>query len=383
MSQAAQTLDRQAAPIVERRAAATLARQPALPTAGPSYLDLRRRVIAAGLMEPTHRFYVLFVSFTLGLTGAVIAAIIVVGASWWSLGIAALLPFLTMQYAFIGHDGGHRQVFRTTKRNDWFVMLTSTIFMGFSLSWWMDQHNRHHGMPNHEDLDPNINIAPFAFTPAQLQRKRGLSRLLTKYQGWLVTPLNMLGAINKHVENIRYLYSSQVRYPVIEPILTAVHIGGYLALLFLVLEPLQAVAFIAVHYALFGLYLGAVIAPNHKGMPMVHGLDKLDFLYWQVLTARNIRGNRVIDYLYGGLNYQIEHHLFPTMPRPHLPAARKIVRRYCLDYGIEHHETGVVGAYTEIISSMHRISAPLRGGSAENVPPVLDAADVERMKTGA
>ena len=84
--------------------------------------------------------------------------------------------------------------------------------------------------------------------------------------------------------------------------------------------PVQALVFIAVHQGLLGLYLGSVFAPNHKGMPILSKDDDSDFLRRQVLTARNVRGGRLTDLLLGGLNYQIEHHLFPSMPRPRCAA---------------------------------------------------------------
>ena len=86
----------------------------------------------------------------------------------------------------------------------------------------------------------------------------------------------------------------------------------------LVLSPLKAVVFIVVQQALFGLYLGCSFAPNHKGMPMLAADDQSDFLRRQVLTSRNVRGSWLVDFALGGLNYQIEHHLFPSMPRPNL-----------------------------------------------------------------
>ena len=67
--------------------------------------------------------------------------------------------------------------------------------------------------------------------------------------------------------------------------------------------------------------MGCSFAPNHKGMPVLSAGHTLDFLRKQVLTSRNIRGGWFVDILLGGLNYQIEHHLFPSMPRP-APAAR-------------------------------------------------------------
>ena len=62
-------------------------------------------------------------------------------------------------------------------------------------------------------------------------------------------------------------------------------------------------------------------APNHNGMPIVGRDVKLDFFSKQVLTSRNVSGGWWATALMGGLNYQIEHHLFPSMPRPHLAVA--------------------------------------------------------------
>ncbi len=91
------------------------------------------------------------------------------------------------------------------------------------------------------------------------------------------------------------------------------HTVGYLAAVFLVLSPGIAVLFVVVHLALWGVYMGCSFAPNHKGMPTMTG-ESPDFLRKQVLTSRNVRGGWFTDFLLGGLNYQIEHHLFPACP---------------------------------------------------------------------
>jgi fatty acid desaturase len=68
----------------------------------------------------------------------------------------------------------------------------------------------------------------------------------------------------------------------------------------------------------------------------------------------------VTDYVYGGLNYQIEHHLFPTMPRNRLGEARQVVKQFCAERGVPYHETSVVQSFTEIVESLHEAGAPLR-----------------------
>ena len=118
--------------------------------------------------------------------------------------------------------------------------------------------------------------------------------------------------------------------------------------------------FIAVNQLLIGLYIGSTFAPNHKGMLMLDGKMKLDFLRRQVLTSRNVKSNPINDLVYGGLNYQIEHHLFPSMPRNRLKEAQEIVRPFCREHSISYYETGVIQSQREILQYLHHVSAPLR-----------------------
>lgn len=122
----------------------------------------------------------------------------------------------------------------------------------------------------------------------------------------------------------------------------------------------MAIAFLAVHQGVFGLYLGSIFAPNHKGMPILTGKDRPDFLRRQVLTSRNVRGSRFIDIALGGLNHQIEHHLFPSMPTPQLRDAHPIVRRYCEELGIPYLETSLIASYRQALTSLHQAGTPIR-----------------------
>jgi len=117
---------------------------------------------------------------------------------------------------------------------------------------------------------------------------------------------------------------------VIESLFMAVHFLIYLGLVCSLLGMWKGMAFILVHQTLFGLYLGAVFAPNHTGMLVLKGHGHLDRLRQQVLTARNVRSHPSTDSWFGGLNYQIEHHLFPHMARNKLNAAQATVKGFCL-----------------------------------------------------
>ena len=140
----------------------------------------------------------------------------------------------------------------------------------------------------------------------------------------------------------------------------AAHFALYFGALFFVLPPLQAVLFILVHRGLYGMYMVSIFAPNHKAMPTLDAESELDFLSRQVLTSRNVRANPITDFMYGGLNYQIEHHLFPSLPRNNLRRVQPIVRDFCEKHSIAYHETGVLRSYREILGHLHEIGAPLR-----------------------
>ena len=119
-------------------------------------------------------------------------------------------------------------------------------------------------------------------------------------------------------------------------------------------------AFLGLQLAVFGVCLGAAFAPNHKGMPLVPRTMKLDFLRRQVLMSRNIRGGVLVDFAMGGLNYQIEHHLFPSMPRPTLRRVQPIVREYCALHGVNYTEVGLFTSYKIVVDYLNNVGLHAR-----------------------
>jgi fatty acid desaturase len=329
------------------------------------YTQLSRQIKQAGLLDRRRGWYAARISLNLALLAGGWAAFAVLGDSWWQLVTAAYLAVVFTQLAFVGHDAGHRQIFRSRRANDLVGLFHADLLVGVSFGWWVPKHNDHHSNPNHEDLDPDIGIAVLAFTADQASSKHGLVRLIARYQAWLFFPLLLLEAAHLHLASIRSILRGSGRTNTVEGLLLLAHVAGYLAALLLVLSPLQAVAFIVVQQGLFGLYLGCSFAPNHKGMPTLTEADQLDFLRRQVLTSRNVAGSRPVDFVLGGLNYQIEHHLFPNMPRPNLRRAQPLIRAFCQQHGLPYTEASLLGSYAEAIRHLHTVGAPLRPAVAE------------------
>jgi len=299
------------------------------------FTALTRLVRSAGLLERRYGSYALRLAATGTLYAATWGAFFLIGSSWLQLIVAGVLGVAFTQVAFLGHDSGHRQVLASRRGNDLLTIFAGNLFVGLSYGWWADKHNRHHAKPNHEGLDPDIGEGVLAFTQAQAANRNGrISRFVTRHQAALFFPLLTLEGLNLHVASLRFLLdpaTRRTRYRWLETVLFGVHVAAYVTALAWLLTPAQAIAFFAVHQAVFGLYMGSAFAPNHKGMPTFSGDVSLDFLRRQVLTSRNVRGGWFTDQLLGGLNYQVEHHLFPNMPRCNLRRAQAIVRQYCAE----------------------------------------------------
>ena len=329
------------------------------------YTQLSKQIKQAGLLERRRGWYVAKIGVNLVLLAAGWAGFVIIGASWWQLLVAAYLAVVSTQIAFVGHDAGHRQLFRSRRANDLVGLAHANLGVGVSFDWWVAKHNRHHTNPNHEDLDPDISITALAFTPDQARSKHGLVRLVARYQGWLFFPLLVLEAAHLHLASAKAILRGRGRANAVEGLLLGVHLAVYLTALWLVLQPLQAVAFVIVHQGLFGLYLGCAFAPNHKGMPTLTDADELDFVRRQVLTSRNVTGSRLVDWLLGGLNYQIEHHLFPNMPRPNLRRAQPLIQAFCAHHDLAYAEASLFGSYAQAVRHLHAVGAPLRPPVAE------------------
>ena len=334
-------------------------------TAGSDFARLSRRVAAAGLLRRRPGYYLVRFLLVGGFAAATIAAFLLLGDSPWQLLVAAVAALVYGQIALLAHDVAHRQVFRTRLPSAITGRVLGNLGIGMSYGWWMNKHTRHHADPNHEGLDPDVEPGALVWTGEQASASRGLLRFVNRHQALLFFPLLTLAGLDLRRGSVRGLLGERgagVRGRSLELALLAVHAAAYLGALLVVLPPGLAVAFFAVHQGLFGVYLGSIFAPNHKGMMMPR--ERMDFLRKQVLTSRNVRGGRLTDGLLhvalGGLNHQIEHHLFPSMPTPNLRRARPVVRKFCAEVGVAYHETGLVLSWSEALGQLRRASAPLR-----------------------
>src|SRR5919199_428101 len=323
------------------------------------YAELKRVIKQQGLLDKQPAYYTYKILLTLGMLALSLTFFLVTDDLWLQLLNAAYLAFVFTQIGFIGHDFGHRQIFGGARKNT-IGSLIFTLFLGISGELWIRTHNQHHANPNNIDLDPDIDIPVIAFTQEEARRKQGIARFIVKYQAYFFFPITSLLAFSQRSRGIQFLLQKQGKHTAAESLCMATHFVLYFGLLVYVLTLWQAILFVVIHQGLHGLYTASVVAANHKGRPVLDKDSRLNFLLRQMLTTRNVKAHPFTDFWYGGLNYQIEHHLFPTIPRNKLREAQTVIKAFCHAHSIPYYETGLLQSYREILQHLYQVSAPLR-----------------------
>jgi fatty acid desaturase len=312
---------------------------------------LANQVRDAGLLERRFGYYSLMIPLTVLAFALGFASLILIGSSWWALAVAGFLGLAFTQLGFVGHDAGHHEVFRSRRANRLLGLAVGNMLIGMSFGWWVPKHSAHHAHPNEVGRDPDVSAASVAAPSldGESNEPGRTAQFMTKWQAPLFFPLMVLRSTGIYVLGIRRLIHQRDRAAFLEAALLGMHASLYLACVFWVLSPLKAVAFIAIQQAVFSIYLGCSFAPNHKGMPLVDPEEKLSFVKRQVITSRNVAGGWFTNVALGGLNFQIEHHLFPNMPRPNLARAQRIVKAFCLENDLSYREDSLTGSYRQTI----------------------------------
>jgi fatty acid desaturase len=289
---------------------------------------------------------------------------------WWmvmAFAIVALLGVMSAQYGFIAHEAAHRQIFRNNKLNDWTGLILANLFAGLSYGFWLKKHNKHHQRPNQIGEDPDIAIRVLSFTTESKMSKKGIERWFSDRQGYLFPLLLLFTGFDLLLDSVAGMgrKDRSIGIRVLEFSLMLIRQFAPYVVLAIMFGPFWAMAMWFVMMMSFGFFMGAAFAPNHKGMPLVEKDSSLDFFSRQVLTSRNIKGSWLKDNLMGGLNYQVEHHLFPSMARPYLRKTHAIVSEYCRQNDVTLVEMNLFSSYMVIMKHLNKV------GLSNNVDPFV------------
>lgn len=243
------------------------------------------------------------------------------------------------QISLRAHEVGHSSAIRNKKANRHIGNALGPGLLGISRTQWIEKHKLHHDFPNREEMDTDIDFPVLAFEASQALQKRKIAQPIIRHQHLWILPLMCLQAFNAQWGTIRYLWRKPEDYKV-QSVGVAFHWGYMLALAYL-LGPAYGTAFFLLSGFANGLSNGSVFAPNHKGMGLIPKDAPFDWFLDQVVPSRNIHGNNrltqsMVNFWYGGLQYQIEHHLFPMMAMDNLEKIAPYVRAFCEEEGVSY-----------------------------------------------
>ncbi|MEX2027980.1 MAG: acyl-CoA desaturase [Candidatus Curtissbacteria bacterium] len=319
------------------------------------YAKLSKEVTAAGILDRDYPFYAFLISFVFCAFTASLLGIIFsnnpLALSLWCIAFG----FFTVQIGGLLHDAGHRTIFKSVKLNDAAGYLFSSI-VTISFSNWKLRHNAHHAKPNDLEDDPDIQLPILSFSEDLMRSKKGIERILGRYQSYLYFPMLSLASIAERIGHIFYFKNNHQEKRTIEAVIFTAGIFVWFILPFIVFDVGKAIMIFLVVSATSGFYIGNIFAPNHKGMPIIKKGEKLSFLEQQIVTSRNVKRGLLTDFVYLGLNYQIEHHLFPSCPRNKLKLITPYVKKVCAQEGLEYTETGIIHSNKIILAELSRIA---------------------------
>ena len=314
------------------------------------YRKLKEAVASRGLFLKTPLYFSAISAVYLTLLAASVAILLICKNSPIQIANVFLFTFALVQLSFIGHDLAHHQIFSSRILHLVIGGLWWNLLLGIGLGRWESKHNKHHANPNEIYKDPDID-QPFIFANEQYRNGGVVSKKILALQHLYFFPLLTLAQISLIKGSVtHFTESKKTIYDYTEIALQLTHYTALFAIIFYSLGLLYGAVFTASSSLLIGAYLGLTFAPNHKGRPIIK--SAMPPFVQQIITARNIKPGMFSDIIYGGLNYQIEHHLFPSMPRPNLHKARKYVKEFCLKNNIPYHETSIVGSLVEIYQGL-------------------------------
>ncbi|MBI4080407.1 MAG: acyl-CoA desaturase [Candidatus Levybacteria bacterium] len=319
-----------------------------------AYSELRQMVVKAGVLERSYGYYavvtlIIFCGFGLSLYQLFVSNSYLLLTVW-----AIIFAFFSVQIGGLLHDAGHRAIFKSSKVNDIFGQIIATLIL-FSYGDWKTTHNNHHAHPNQDDHDPDIDV-PLSFTDERYRNRKGLIAVLRKYQAYLYYPLGSFVLFRIRIKDFFHFWKTFGKRGIGERIsfITALFLWFFLP--FAVFDFPKALFLLLIVHIASGAYLLNVFAPNHKGMTELDSDVKISFLEQQIITARNIHGHWLTDLFYFGLNYQIEHHLFPNTPRNKLKLLTPYVKAICRKYRFAYTSVSILETNKIILKELHAVA---------------------------
>ena len=271
----------------------------------------------------------------------------------------ASLAFLCVQAGFLAHEAGHGAVTSNRRTASLVGQVFNTLVTGMCYAYFQHIHRAHHPHCNERARDPDMQSQVLSMYAESAYAKRGLGRLITRRQGLLIWILIWLQGLSFKIDSLVFI-ARNLRTTRTDQLVLVAHVALWSA-------PVAVLGFADawLNYSLMSLfiggYTGSIFVVNHIGTRVLEPGESLPHLLHEIAVTRNLGTSRFEDFLFGGLNNHIEHHVFPSMPTVRLRTARRITRDFCQRHGIAYREMSWLEAAREVtrhFESMSRLAAP-------------------------
>ncbi|URD72468.1 Desaturase [Musa troglodytarum] len=304
-------------------------------------------------------------------------------SEWVHLGCAVVLGFLWMQSGFLGHDSGHYRILNGPLVNRIMQVVSGNCLAGISIEWWKRNHNAHHIACNSLDFDPDVQHIPFFAVSSELfrgltsyfyERKMsfdGVARLLVSYQHWTFYPVMCVARLNLFAQSVLLLLSNKrVRGRGQELVGLGVFWVWFPLLVSYLPSWGERVMFVVVSFAVAGIQ-HVQFCLNHFSSSVYVGPPRgNDWFEKQTMGTLDITCEPWMDWFHGGLQFQVEHHLFPRLPRSQLRRISPLVRELCKKHGLPYDSSSFWEANVRTIRTLRTAALQARD-SANPVPKNL------------
>jgi fatty acid desaturase len=289
---------------------------------------------------------------------------------WAAAAGAIVLAIHYPRTGYLGHDLAHNHWGPRNDAKPRFMLRAVALFQGFGSTWWVEKHELHHAFPNGcrvseggilTPIDGDIDSAPWLVWDKSLAeynakaRETAWSKFLAlampRLQVPLFFPLLSLARFNWSSQSIEIAARKE---KFLEAALCAAHwVLGLALALFLTPGPAwTGLVWFLVAQLMGGFLLGIVFVLNHTGMEVYDASKAGGFYDRQARATRNTPSSRFFDWITGGLNSQIEHHMFPTMARRNLPKMRALTKSAMLECGYAYEELKNREALRAVMSAL-------------------------------
>ncbi|CAG8549696.1 11179_t:CDS:2 [Acaulospora morrowiae] len=350
--------------------------------------ELKELFVKLKYFESSKAYYLFKISSNISIWASSVLLLYAFGNSILGVLVAAIaLAIFWQQCGWLAHDFLHHQVFQNRDYNNLAGCFIGSVCQGFDPSWWKDKHNTHHAAPNVHGQDPDINTHPILswseyaltdlFDPELASENakilpQWLAHLWVNNQTILYLPIMCFARISWCIQSIIFILpNGQLRKPAnahmpitkIQQISLLLHYVWLSWMLSLIDNWFLRLFFLFSAQTICGLLLATVFSLNHFGMKILSEDEssKMDFFVEQIITGRDIialnpANQWIVDWFTGGLNYQIEHHIFPAIPRHHFHKIQPIIQGLCAKHQVPYHMTTFFKGTTEVFGTLGDVS---------------------------